>query len=43
MNQFFSHGKLLLTSEYMILDGALAFAIPTQFGQKLTIQEIEDS
>ena len=43
MNQFFSHVKLLLTSEYMILDGALAFAIPTQFGQKLTIQEIEDS
>ena len=43
MNHFFSHGKLLLTSEYMILDGALAFAIPTQFGQKLTIQEIEDS
>ena len=43
MNYFFSHGKLLLTSEYMILDGALAFAIPTQFGQKLTIQEIEDS
>ena len=43
MNHFFSNGKLLLTSEYMILDGALAFAIPTQFGQKLTIQEIEDS
>ena len=43
MNYFFSHGKLLLTSEYMILDGALALAIPTQFGQKLTIQEIEDA
>ena len=43
MNHFFSHGKLLLTSEYMILDGALALAIPTQLGQKLIIEEIEDA
>lgn len=43
MNHFFSHGKLLLTSEYMILDGALALAIPTQLGQKLILEEIEDA
>ena len=43
MNHFFSHGKLLLTSEYFILDGALALAIPTQLGQKLILEEIENA
>lgn len=43
MNHFFSHGKLLLTSEYIILDGALALAIPTQLGQGLILEEIEDA
>lgn len=36
---FFSHGKLLLTGEYVVLDGALALAIPTKMGQSLTITE----
>lgn len=30
----FSHGKLLLTSEYVVLDGALALAVPTIWGQE---------
>ena len=30
----FSPGKLLLTSEYVVLDGALALAVPTQWGQE---------
>lgn len=34
---FYSHGKLLLTGEYAVLDGALALAIPTKFGQHLSI------
>jgi len=36
---FYSHGKLLLTGEYLVLDGAQALAIPTQKGQWLFIEE----
>ncbi|CAM3305083.1 GYDIA family GHMP kinase [Aequorivita lipolytica] len=32
---FNSNGKLLLTGEYVVLDGATALAIPTKFGQSL--------
>lgn len=35
--KFYSNGKLLLTGEYLVLDGALALAVPTKFGQSLTI------
>ncbi len=34
---FYSHGKLLLTGEYVVLDGATALAIPTKKGQSLTL------
>ena len=37
MQTFHSNGKLLLTGEYLVLDGALALAIPTIYGQSLTI------
>lgn len=36
---FYSNGKLLITGEYLVLDGAKAFALPTKFGQNLTIEE----
>lgn len=39
ISSFYAHGKLLLTSEYVVLDGALALALPTQRGQKLEILE----
>uniref|UniRef100_UPI00404B64B8 GYDIA family GHMP kinase n=1 Tax=Gelidibacter sp. TaxID=2018083 RepID=UPI00404B64B8 len=39
---FYSHGKLLLTAEYVVLDGALALALPTKFGQSLTINPIDE-
>ena len=32
---FYSNGKLLITGEYAVLDGALALAVPTKFGQHL--------
>jgi mevalonate kinase len=32
-----SHGKLLLTGEYLVLDGALSFALPTALGQSLKL------
>ena len=34
-----SSGKLLLTGEYVVLDRAKALAIPTKYGQSLTIEE----
>lgn len=37
-----SNGKLLLTAEYAVLDGAKALAIPTKYGQSLKI-EINDT
>ncbi len=40
---FYSHGKLLLTAEYLVLDGVSALALPTQKGQWLYIHENENS
>ncbi|TDW49815.1 mevalonate kinase [Flavobacterium sp. 270] len=37
-NTFYSNGKLLITGEYLVLDGARAFALPTKFGQNLVIE-----
>lgn len=42
MGRIFSPGKLLLTSEYFVLDGALALAIPTKPGQEFFFEEIDD-
>lgn len=42
MSAIFSPGKLLLTSEYVVLDGALALAIPTKWGQEFFVEEIQD-
>lgn len=39
MQTYYSHGKLLLTAEYVVLDGAKALAIPTVFGQSLHIEK----
>ena len=38
MQKFYANGKLLLTGEYLVLDGALAVALPTKFGQSLTVE-----
>ena len=32
-----THGKLLISSEYFILDGAVGLALPTRFGQLLEV------
>ncbi|WP_339752815.1 GYDIA family GHMP kinase [uncultured Winogradskyella sp.] len=39
MKTFRSNGKLLLTAEYVVLDGAKALAIPTKYGQNLTVEK----
>jgi mevalonate kinase len=38
---FYAHGKLLLTAEYFILDGAVGLALPTKLGQSLSIESSE--
>ena len=38
MQTFYSHGKLLISAEYAVLDGALALALPTKFGQSLSVE-----
>ena len=35
---YHANGKLLLTGEYFILDGAVGLALPTKFGQTLTVE-----
>lgn len=37
VENFRSNGKLLLTGEYLVLDGAIALAVPTRFGQKMAV------
>jgi mevalonate kinase len=35
---FYGHGKLLLSSEYFVLDGAEALALPTTVGQSMKVK-----
>ena len=37
--KFYSNGKLLITGEYAVLNGALSLAIPSKFGQYLDVSE----
>lgn len=41
-NTFYSNGKLFIAGEYLVLDGAEAFALPTRFGQDLVIEDLEN-
>lgn len=40
MQHYYSNGKLLLSGEYLILDGALGLALPTSYGQSMEISPI---
>lgn len=42
MKEFYSNGKLLLTGEYFVLDGAKSLAVPTSCGQDLIVESIKD-
>ncbi|MBO6605836.1 GYDIA family GHMP kinase [Psychroserpens sp.] len=42
MDRFYSHGKLMLTGEYVVLDGAKALALPTSFGQHMTVRKTSE-
>ncbi len=39
---FYSNGKLLLSAEYLILDGAKGLALPTKYGQNLMVEKIPE-
>jgi mevalonate kinase len=43
MKSFYAHGKLLLTAEYAVLDGALALALPTRLGQSLEVSPVGET
>ena len=43
MKTYYSNGKLLLTGEYAVLDGALCLALPTKYGQELRVTEITEA
>ncbi|MFZ4930780.1 GYDIA family GHMP kinase [Chryseobacterium sp. Mn2064] len=42
MSAIFSPGKLMLTSEYFAIDGALVLAVPTKLGQEFFFEEKYD-
>ena len=39
---YYSNGKLLLTGEYLVLDGAKSLAVPTKLGQDLIVKKIKE-
>jgi len=43
MGEIYSPGKLMLTSEYFAVDGALVLAVPTRLGQEFFFDEKEDA
>lgn len=42
MSRIFSPGKLMLTSEYFAIDGALVLAVPTKLGQEFFFEKQND-
>ena len=41
MTRYYSHGKLLISGEYLVLEGAIGLAVPTVLGQDLVVEETE--
>jgi mevalonate kinase len=42
MGEIFSPGKLMLTSEYFAIDGALVLAVPTKLGQEFSLKKDDE-
>jgi len=42
LKNYYSNGKLLLTGEYLVLDGAKSLALPAKFGQDLVVEKIKE-
>ena len=43
MSRFYSHGKFLLTGEYLVLKGALALALPLKLGQSMVVETFPET
>ncbi len=41
MNKFHANGKLMLTGEYLVLQGAKALALPLKLGQSLEVKTVD--
>lgn len=41
--QWYSHGKLLLSGEYLVMEGAKSFALPLKQGQSLSVEKNDKS
>ena len=41
MEQFYGHGKLLISGEYYLLDGAWGLALPTKLGQRMEVNQLD--
>jgi mevalonate kinase len=39
LSNWYAHGKLLLTGEYLVLEGASALALPLKFGQSFSVEK----
>ncbi len=43
IQEFYAHGKLMLTGEYYALNGALVLAFPTKLGQSMKVHQPENA
>lgn len=41
--KYYGHGKLLITGEYFVLNGAKALAVPSKLGQQLKVQQLHSN
>lgn len=40
IQEFYSSGKLMITGEYLVLNGSMSLAVPTKLGQTLRVSEM---
>ena len=43
IQNYYSHGKFLLTGEYLVLKGALALALPLKLGQSMVVETFQET
>lgn len=43
MMNYSAHGKLLLSAEYLVLEGAMALAVPVKYGQRLKVYRLSET
>lgn len=41
MEEFYGNGKLLISGEYYLLDGSWGLALPTKYGQRMEVKELD--